>query len=184
MKGNDVSFRLDLLKEAVAWAETSYETASKITARLEDKAQQTGGVAGLFLAAAFGFLKPEKVAGAANMSNGLTAFLLINVVVVFLLCLAACLSVFWLQNAPIPLSLPLLMGMNDDLLRLPADRLDDEVQENYYRDRLKVWQNLLDERTDLNKDKARKLGIAQTLLAIGMLGASVLLFASIRSMLL
>jgi MFS family permease len=182
--GMRMSFRMDLLKEAVTWSQSLDDTSSKITARLEDKAQQTGGMAGLFLAAAFGFVKPESVAGMLHGSNGWAAFLLLNVIVIFLLCLIACLSVLWLRNTPLPLTLPMLTSFNEDLLRLPADRLSEEVQENYYRDRISIWEDILEKRKILNEDKAKRLMIAQTLLAAGMLAVSILLFATIRGMLL
>src|SRR5580658_748638 len=110
-------FRLEVLKEAVVWAQSLDEAASKITARLEDKAQQSGGMAGLFLAAAFGFVKPEAIAGLLHGSNGWTAFLLVNIIVIFLLCLVACLSVLWLRSTPLPLTLSMLTSLNEDLLR-------------------------------------------------------------------
>ncbi len=90
-----MSFRLEVLQESVKWAETLYDAANKLSARLEDKAQQSATMAGLFLAAAFGFLKPDN--GALVGSHRLVATLLTFTVVIFLLCLAACLSVTWLR---------------------------------------------------------------------------------------
>jgi hypothetical protein len=183
VRRNGMSFRIDILKEAVAWAQNLDDTTSKITARLDDKAQQTGGMAGLFLAAAFGFIKPESMAATLSGSMRWAAFLLLAIIAILIVCLAACLSVTWLRSTPMPLSLSALTNLNEDVLGLPADVLGDSVQENYYRDRLALWGQTLEMRTRLNRDKAQRLLIAQTLLAGGMLAVSILLVALIRSML-
>jgi hypothetical protein len=178
-----MSFRLEILKDANAWAESLDKTTADLTARLDDKAQQTGGMAGLFLAAAFGFIKPESLAAAFHGSNRWAAMLLMAIILIFLLCLAACLSVNWLQKAPVSLSLEAVTSANNDMLHLPPEVLTDQVQENYYRDRLALWKTVLDRRTVVNRHKALRLGIAQGLLALGMLAVSILLLMVIRSML-
>jgi hypothetical protein len=177
-----MSFRLEVLQESVKWAETLYDAANKLSARLEDKAQQSATMAGLFLAAAFGFLKPDN--GALVGSHRLVATLLTFTVVIFLLCLAACLSVTWLRPAPMPLNLQVLRTLNEDLLQFPEDKMTEAMKENYLRDRLSVWAGILDNRAAVNRDKAFRLKIAQALLAIGMLTVGILLFFVIHSILI
>ncbi len=176
-----MSFRLEMLQESVKWAETLYDAANKLSARLEDKAQQSATMAGLFLAAAFGFLKPDNSALAG--SHRLVAALLTFTVVIFLLCLAGCLSVTWLRPAPMPMNLQVLRALNEDLLQFPEHKMTDSMKENYLRDRLSIWAAILDNRATVNRDKAFRLKIAQALLAIGMLTVGILLFFVIHSIL-
>jgi len=177
-----MSFRFDVLKESVEWAECLYEVAQKLNIRLEDKAQQTSTMAGLFLAAAFGFLKPDNAVlfGSHRWVTGLMTF----AVVVFLLCLGCCLSVTWLRFGPMPLGLDVVRQVNNDLLTRSEEELTDRYKENYLRDRLDLWDHVINDRTRMNKDKADRLRIAQVLLAVGMFTVGILLFIVIRSILI
>jgi len=177
-----MGFRFDVLKESVEWAEGLYEVAQKLSIRLEDKAQQTSTMAGLFLAAAFGFLKPDNAVliGSHRWVTGLMTF----AVVMFLLCLGCCLSVTWLRPGPMPLGLKVLSEVNEDLLKRSEEELTDRYKENYLRDRLNLWDDIINKRTRVNEDKALRLRIAQTLLAVGMSTVGILLFIVIRSILI
>jgi hypothetical protein len=174
-------FRLDILGEAVKWAQNLDDVAAKLTIRLDDKAQQTGAMAGIFLAAAFGFLKPETIAliGPHKWAARIFSF----AIATFLVCLGTCLSVTWLRLSPVPLSLETLNELNEDVLQLPDDLISESVQQNYYRDRLEVWSEILRTRGRLNKGKAARLKIAQALLALGMTTVAFLLFGMIRTIL-
>ena len=55
------------MRETVSWAEKLDEMGSKSTIRLDDKSQQTGTVAGVFLAAALSFLKPDTYPASVSM---------------------------------------------------------------------------------------------------------------------
>ena len=178
-----MAFRIDVLKETVSWAEKLEDYGVKATVRLDDKAQQTGGLAGLFLAAAFGFVKPDSVAALSPGMRVVAGGMLLAIITVLVLCLAACLSVTWLRNTPMPIGLSTLEGLNEDLRALDESALTERVQENFYSDRLKFWEVILESRRLLNRDKARRLMIAQSLLALGMLLVSALLFSVISSML-
>ena len=54
-----MSFALDIIKDTVKLAEDRYTEAVQSSVRLDDKAQKAVTLAGLFLAAAFGFVKPD-----------------------------------------------------------------------------------------------------------------------------
>jgi hypothetical protein len=63
----------------------------------------------------------------------------------------------------------------NDLLEQDEARLNDTAQENYFRDRLRIWETIVEDRLRLNKNKARRLFAAQCCLATGMLLAGLLL---------
>jgi hypothetical protein len=177
-----MSFRVDLMKETVTWAEKLDEYGSKATIRLDDKSQQTGTVAGVFLAAALGFLKPDSLGGLGAKAKLLVASLLFIGVIVLVGCVGACLSVTWLRLNPVPIALSVLKGFADDVVEHKEDQLDDDIKVNLYRDRLRIWQDVLDERVKLNKSKAWRLKVAQSLLVSGVFVISILLFTVIWSM--
>jgi hypothetical protein len=54
-----MSFTVEVIKDTVRLAEGRDAEAVQASARLDDKAQKTVTLAGLFLAAAFGFVKPD-----------------------------------------------------------------------------------------------------------------------------
>lgn len=174
-----MSFRLDMLKETVAWAEKLEDYGTKATIRLDDKAQQTGGIAGLFLAAAFGFSKPETFVALGKKGSLWAWAVLFAIIAVLLVCLGCCLSVTWLRSTPMPIGLTVLQGLMNDLLEQDEARLDDTAQENYFRDRLRIWETIVEDRLHLNKNKARRLFAAQCCLATGMLLAGLLLCCAI-----
>jgi hypothetical protein len=54
--------KIDILDDLLKTAERDFDAAVKHAASIDDKARKTSGLAGLFLAAAFGFVKPESLA--------------------------------------------------------------------------------------------------------------------------
>jgi hypothetical protein len=174
-----MGFRVDIAKAAVDRAAQLDDICSKTALKLDEKAQQTGGMAGLFLAVAFGFLKPDDLTKFLSANGRFVGFLLILLVVVFLACLAACLSVAWLRKTPAPLTHETLESLNKDLMQLRDDELTEAVQSNYFLDQLYLWEPILFVRERTNKNKARRLIWAQSLLAFGMLLAAILLILSI-----
>ena len=178
-----MSFKLEILRESVSWAEKLEDYGAKTTARLDDKAQQTGGLAGLFLAAAFGFLKPDNFAVLSFHAKRWAAGMLLLIIALLLGCLGACLSVTWLRWTPMPISLSVLQKLTEDLIRVEDDKLTDSVQQNVYHDRLRIWATVLESRQNFNARKAKRLRIAQTLLAGAMLSSSMLLFLVVRAIL-
>ncbi len=179
-----MSFRLDLLRETTAWAETLEDYGTKATSRLDDKAQQTGGLAGLFLAAAFGFLKPDSFALPPGHLRTAAFCLLFAIVLIFVLCIGACLTVTWLRQTPVPIALDVVMGLQEGVLDLQDHQLTDAIQENTYYDRLRIWADILSKRTALNQMKARRLLVAQSLLALGIFLCAALLTCAVSSMIL
>ena len=55
-----MGFLEDALKDTIKAAADTYKENGRVAALLDDKAQKAGGLAGVFLAAAFGFVKPAE----------------------------------------------------------------------------------------------------------------------------
>lgn len=176
--GAAMSFKLDIAAAAVERADQLDEISSRMGVKLDEKAQQTGAVAGLFLAAAFGFLKPDDLTKFLSFNGHIVGYWLIGTITIFLMCLAACLSVAWRTKTPAPLSLQSLSSLNDPLLR-SDEVLSEDVQKNYFLDQLRIWEDIIASRNDINRKKGRRLLVAQYLLATGMFSIAVLLILSI-----
>lgn len=74
-----------------------------------------------------------------------------------------------------------MTSINEDLLRLSNEELSEEVQQNYFRDQLRIWESILLSRQQLNRQKARRLLCAQSLLASGMFLIAILLIISVSN---
>jgi hypothetical protein len=170
-----MSFKLNIAAAAVERSDQLDEISSRMGVKMDEKAQQTGAVAGLFLAAAFGFLKTDDLTKFLDVNGHIAAYLLIGTITLFMMCLAACLSVAWRTKTPAPLSLQTLSSLNDPLLNLDDAALSEEVQKNYFLDQLRVWEVIIASRNEVNRKKGVRLLVAQTLLATGMFSIAVLL---------
>jgi hypothetical protein len=159
---------------ALDLASDAYKNNVRIAAQLDDKAQKASTVAGLFPAAAFAFLKAGNVGGLLAGMGVYAIVIFIATMAVFICCLAACLSVMWIRRMPAPLAPALVNSMNDDLLVLQDEDVTDRMQANHYREQVLLWMPIIDGQITINKDKARRLWLAQVLLGSGMLSVSAL----------
>ena len=169
------------MKEVAVWAEKLDEAGSKTTIRLDDKSQQTGTVAGVFLAAAIGFLKPDSLAQVGSRVQSPSLILLLVGVASLICSVGFCLCVTWLRLSPIPIALAVVRSIAEDVAARSEDELTDDVKLNVYREHLRIWERVLLDRVSLNKTKAKRLKIAQTLLASGIVSTSCLLLLAICS---
>jgi hypothetical protein len=176
----NMDFRPDALKATVQLAADAYKDNARIAAVLDDKAQKTGGLAGIFLAAAFGFVKPGNLASFLVDAGIYSGVLLVLTAASLLFCLCACLAVMWVRGAPQPLAPALMNDLNRDLMLLPAAEVTDQVQANYYRDVIQLWGRVLESQTRMNRTKGGRLLLAQVLLGIGMIIVAGLLFSLIQ----
>jgi hypothetical protein len=80
-------FREGVLKDMLVLAAENYKEAMRIMGVLDGKAQKTGGVAGVFLAAGLAFLKPDTTLGNLGGKAGLS--LLALGIVLLLVSIAA-----------------------------------------------------------------------------------------------
>jgi FtsH-binding integral membrane protein len=170
-----MSFLEDALKDAVKAAADAYKENGRIAALLDDKAQQTGGLAGIFLAAAFGFVNPSQGHALILSYGRYSEPLVIGSVIFFILCLAVCLSVMWVRATPSPMSANDIRDMISDMALVPEAELTDEVRRNFYMLQLDAWKKILEMQRKSNIRKGRLLFSAQSLVGAGMLFVAVLL---------
>jgi hypothetical protein len=166
--------QLEILDHLLKTAERNFDAAVKHAATVDDKAQKTSGLAGIFLAVAFGFIKPETLVALRQQYGDFSLGLLYAVLLLFVASVGLCLRAMWLQRVPTGgVSLASQELSARILLALPEADLDDEMMEAYKDNEIEVWKAAIDERAEANEAKTRLVHFAQRCLAAGIFVAAV-----------
>jgi hypothetical protein len=179
--GAPAGFRVECLKAVLQSGADNYKENTRVSTLLDDKAQKTGGMAGIFLAATFGFLSPDKIHALALKLNLEFPILILFTVGVFIACVGACLAVMWVRAAAMPVALESVNQMAQDLLLEREASADPEISELFYHEQIGLWRKILDSQQRGNKLKARLLLWSQGLLGCGMLLVAGILIAIVVS---
>jgi hypothetical protein len=174
-----MSFQEDGIKDAIKAAGDLYKDNARISGLLDDKAQKAGGLAGVFLAAAFGFVKTNEVNAFTNVYGRYSGLLLIGSIILFIVCLGTCLSVMWVRGAPLPLGISALRRMLLDISEISAEELTDQVRWKFYLEQVEIWMKILDLQRSLNRVKGKRLLLTQVLLGTGMTLVAILLMGTV-----
>jgi hypothetical protein len=177
-----MSFQVDGIKDAIKMAFDLYKDNARISGLLDDKAQKTGGLAGIFLAAAFGFVKGSDVTIFATVYHRYSVWILISSITLFIVCLGTCPSVMWVRRSPLPVSLQILEKMLNDASRVPEAEHTDDFFARYYSQQLSLWQDVLKQQAAVNQVKGARLRWSQILLGSGMIAVAVILIGVIVRM--
>lgn len=176
---NIPEFRLAIVQALVEVASENYKENSRIAGVLDDKAQKTGALAGVFLAGSFAFIKTENFGQTAPLNRlaGLWGLLFLAVCIGLLLVTTILsLRTMWIRAVPAPMSLAIMEKMSLDLLEASDEDLDNATQENFFRDQSRVWSVALQKQHAANANKAKYLRASQLTLAVAIIcGAAILL---------
>ncbi|HTD22056.1 MAG TPA: hypothetical protein VK738_05350 [Terriglobales bacterium] len=166
-------FQLEMLKSLVEVGVDSYKENVRINSLLEDKAQKTAGLAGVFLAAALAFMKVDTLS--VWPFNRLRILIPLSLAIVLLVCCVGfCLAVMWVRRLP---GLPLFSSLNKlktDLWTIESTALE-AYEQGYWGDRAMLWQQVVTAQSPVITSKARWLLIAQIALASAMFVVAILL---------
>lgn len=169
-------FRLEILKSLVEAGSERYKENIRINSLLEDKAQKTAGLAGVFLAAALAFIKIDTLS--AWPFNRLRILIPLVVAVALLVCcIGFCLAVMWVRQMPGPPTFEALNQLKTDLWPITSGL--EPYETGYWGDRSTLWKNVVDEQSSLVGSKAKRVLFAQIALAAAMFAVAFLLFALI-----
>ncbi len=166
--------RIQLLSQALTVTTDVYKENARISALLDDKAQKTAGLAGIFLAAAFAFLRRDSLADLRDAGGSLGMVLLGAAVVLFLACVISSGQVMWVRKLRLPPDPNKILQVCDFLLADP-NRLTQDARESHVRDQIKSWNRANQAQDQVISDKSDKLLIAQTRLVFGIVAVAVLL---------
>jgi hypothetical protein len=164
--------RLSLLTVAMTASTEMYKENSRILGLLDDKAQKTATLAGIFLAAAFAFLRKDSLKDLAEMTGGPGIGLLTVAMALLVGCVFVAGLVIWAREYQLPPNPNAVLELCDILL---AGELTDEDRENYIRDQTRSWNRALTVQDRVMEDKSQRLLVSQCLLIGGIASVVVLL---------
>jgi|NGEPerStandDraft_6_1074524.scaffolds.fasta_scaffold05081_1 hypothetical protein len=160
--------RLKLLTDALASTVESYKEHARIATLLDNKAQNTGAFAGVFLAAAFAFSRKENIADVVGFTGYVGVSLLLFCGTLFLVSLALGLWVMWVRTSKMPPE-PRSIYEAVDVILDRAEEDDPDRRENHLRDQLRPWLEAVDDQKARNRRKGTLLLLAQTGVLAGMI---------------
>ena len=167
-----------MLTQALGAATDGFKENSRVLSLLEDKAQKAAGLAGVFLAAAFSFLRKDALTALADFTGwwGLSALAL--AVALMLSCVFASGQVLRARQMITP---PPADGIYERCMhRLSVvGGPNDAQRENHLRDQARAWIAALAVQQNAITFKSLWLVRTQRLLVIGMCAVVALLTVSI-----
>ena len=162
--------KLDLIDDLRRIAERDFDATVKHGAVVDDKAQKTGGMAGLFLAAAFGFAKPESLVTLRDQYGISALGLLYLALLLFVVTVLFCLRAMWLKDLPSTgVSLETQDMSAQFLLQLEDSQLDEEMMLAYRSNKIEIWKATIAQRLAANVVQTRLVHRAQRALTGGIL---------------
>lgn len=165
-------FRLEVQKSLLDQGVERYKENIRINSVLEDKAQKTAGMAGVFLAAALAFIKIDTLS--QWPFNRLRILVALAIMIALLVgSIGFCLAVLWVRAIAGPPTFEALNKLKVDLWTVTSGL--EPYEEGYWGDRAQLWQNIVNEQILLIKSKASRLFFGQATLACAMLAAALLL---------
>jgi hypothetical protein len=166
--------QLEILDDLLNTAERNFDAAVRHAASVDDKAQKASGLASIFLAVAFGFVKPESISALQQQYGTNSLWLLGSVLLLLVASVGLCLRAMWLRKVPVGgISLSSHEMSARFLLQVPLEDLDDELMAAYKDNQIEIWKSAIAERLSANAEKTRLLHYAQRTLAAGILIAAV-----------
>ena len=169
-----MSARLELLKDTLATAAENYKDNVRAFAVLDEKAQRTGTIAGVFLAAWFAFIRPETIGSLTRSIGSPATSSLTGVVLLLMFCFLLSLLTMWVGTASPPLNLAHMTEMTDDLLHFSEAELVQDMLEANYGERIAVWTKCIEGQKDIGTRKRVIVFLAQLALLLAILWAAYL----------
>src|SRR3954453_22620606 len=143
--------QLEILSELLRTAERNFEATVKHASTVDDKAQKTSGMASIFLALAFGFVKPESMAELQQQFGNTSLWLLCIVLFLLVASVIVCLLAMWQRKVPVGgVSLDAHQEAADVVLAFAPGMIDDELMYYYKTNQIDIWRVATEERLQVN----------------------------------
>ena len=161
-----------MLTQAMTASAEMYEENSRILVLLDDKAQKTATLAGIFLAAAFAFLRKDTLKDLTDAVGGPGIGILTFAIAMLLGCVVCGGFVIWARKMHLPPDPNKIFEACNALL----DRgLSDASRENHIRDQIRSWNRALLVQDELIGKKSQRLLASQSFLFGAILAVVALL---------
>ncbi len=171
--------RIELLEWTLQSCTDEYKDKGLTFSNLDTKAQNTITIAGIFLAAGFAFLQGDNLTKLICL-GGIYAIILLGGSIVFLLSSAfCCLYTMKIRKIVAPLGSEALDKIVQDILGVDPSEFTNTTTENFLRDQISVWKEVLTDMSKTNLDKAKAVLVGQMLLASAIVIIAILLLVII-----
>ncbi len=171
--------RIAMLSQALATSTDMYKENSRILGLIEDKAQKAAGLAGLFLAAAFSFLRKDSLQS-LSVFLGWTGLSILGLSIALMLaCILLSAWVLWAREMITPPDPESVLRHVDLYLNRDPAGPSDTSRENNLRDQARSWNAALKAQDKAITEKSKLLVLTQTLLIVGISTVVALLALSI-----
>ena len=167
-----------MLEQALAAATDIYKENARIISVIEDKAQKAAGLAGVFLAAAFAFLRKDSLTSLAELLNVLGLVILTISIVLMLACVSLAAWTLWASEMKGPPNSDTILE-NVDARLAAADGLTDASRENNLREQARAWNEAIATQCNAIAYKSKLLIWTQGSLLTGVATVFALLMVSI-----
>ncbi len=157
-----------MLTQALTAAADMYKENSRIQGILEDKAQKAAGLAGVFLAAAFTFLKKDAFDGLWLLCGWFGLLMLAAVILTMLACVLASTQVIGAQTMVTPPEPKGILRRVDLYLGSDPQGPADLSRERNIRDQIVQWNAAIDAQDRAVAFKSGWLVITQRVLVVGI----------------
>lgn len=168
-----------MLQQVLTSSQDIYKESARIISTIEDKAQKAAGLAGIFLAAAFSFLRKDSLHDLAGLAQW-SGLILLGLAIFFMLaCVLTAAWTLWpreLQSPPDPSQ---ILEKVDLRLNRGAQEPSDESRENNLREQARVWNLAVGVQARVIDDKSKLLVATHVLLMFGISCVFALLVLSI-----
>lgn len=161
--------RLELLEKSLQSCINEYKDKIAIFNNLDTKAQNNITIAGIFLGAMFAFLQGDNLGKFISHTHTLGIFLIGLSIISLIISIGFCLYALKIRTMSAPLESDELFRMAQDILKLEDSEFDQTISENFLRDQISVWPQILKDMYKHNEDKAIAISRGQTLIAIAII---------------
>jgi hypothetical protein len=168
-----------MLSQALTTSTDMYKENSRVLGLIEDKAQKAAGLAGLFLAAAFSFLRKDSLETLSAFLGWTGLSILALSIGLMLACVLVSAWVLWAREMMTPPDPESILRHVDLYLNADPAGPCDTSRENNLRDQARSWNTALKAQDKAITEKSKLLVLTQRLLIGGISTVVALLALSI-----
>lgn len=168
-----------MLSDALSASVDMFKENARVIALVEDKAQKGATLAGIFLAAAFAFLRKAELQDLFALEEWVGLIMLSAVIALMLACVLVCAYTLYARRMLTPPDSAEILRRAELRLRAEPERQTDEMRENHIREQAKAWHNTLAAQESAIAIKSKLLVWTQGLLVLGISMLSALLILSV-----
>jgi hypothetical protein len=167
-----------MLSSALSASVDMFKENARVITIIEDKAQKAATLAGIFLAAAFAFLRKEPLQDLFGLEEWIGVIMLSVAIALMLGCVLVCAYTLYARRMLTPPAAADILRKTELRLRAEPERQTDEMRENHIREQANAWHDALIAQESAIAIKSKLLMWTQGLLVVGISVVAALLILS------